>query len=65
MMIAPPQLKNGDTIGIITPSFPAPVQFKERYQRGIDQLKRMGFKVKEAHVHMNQKGIGHRPFRIE
>lgn len=47
-MIAPPQLKNGDTIGIITPSFPAPVQFEERYQRGIDQLKRMGFKVKEG-----------------
>lgn len=38
----------GDTIGIITPSFPAPVQFEGRYQRGVEQLKRMGSKVKEG-----------------
>ncbi|WP_214690354.1 MULTISPECIES: S66 peptidase family protein [unclassified Exiguobacterium] len=47
-MIKPPKLQMGDTIGIITPSFPAPVQFEGRYQRGVEQLKRMGFKVKEG-----------------
>ncbi len=44
-MIKPPKLQVGDTIGIITPSFPAPVQFEGRYQRGVEQLKRMGFKL--------------------
>ncbi|WP_240542733.1 LD-carboxypeptidase [Exiguobacterium qingdaonense] len=47
-MIKPPNLQIGDTIGIITPSFPAPVQFEGRYQGAVEQLKRMGFKVKEG-----------------
>lgn len=44
----PPALRPGDTIGIITPSFPAPARFPERYARGIEQLKRMGFIVREG-----------------
>ncbi|RDI45565.1 S66 family peptidase [Falsibacillus pallidus] len=41
-------LKRGDTVGIITPSAPAPVLFKERYRRGIKQLENMGLKVIEG-----------------
>lgn len=47
-IIKPTALQRGDTIGIITPSFPAPHHFPERYERGIDQLKRMGFFVREG-----------------
>ncbi|HEY4599963.1 MAG TPA: hypothetical protein VIG73_01520 [Cerasibacillus sp.] len=37
-MIKPERLLPGDKIGIITPSTPAPVMFKERYERGISVL---------------------------
>ncbi|WP_456272541.1 S66 family peptidase [Bacillus sp. AK031] len=47
-MIKPERLKAGDKIGIITPSSPAPVMFPERYSRGLDQLRNMGFEVVEG-----------------
>ncbi|MGM0845134.1 MAG: S66 family peptidase [Bacillota bacterium] len=47
-MKKPPRLTKGDTIGIITPSSPAPVLFTERYQRGLKQLQNMGFNVLEG-----------------
>jgi muramoyltetrapeptide carboxypeptidase len=47
-MIKPERLKEGDKIGIITPSSPAPVMFPERYRRGLDQLRNMGFEVVEG-----------------
>ncbi|WP_421383074.1 S66 family peptidase [Bacillus salacetis] len=47
-MRKPERLKKGDTIGIITPSTPAPVLFKERYERGLNQLKSMGFNILEG-----------------
>ncbi|MBN3555672.1 LD-carboxypeptidase [Fictibacillus nanhaiensis] len=47
-MLIPKALKKGDTIGIITPSSPAPVLFKARYERGLSQLATMGFKIKEG-----------------
>lgn len=47
-LIKPTALRPGDTIGIITPSFPAPDRFPERYERGIAQLKQMGFIVREG-----------------
>lgn len=52
----PPALRAGDTIGIITPSFPAPVRFPERYARGIEQLKRMGFIVREGSCTYRSEG---------
>ncbi len=52
----PPTLRAGDTIGIITPSFPAPVRFPERYARGIEQLKRMGFLVREGRCTHRSEG---------
>ncbi|EDL65633.1 S66 family peptidase [Bacillus sp. SG-1] len=47
-MMKPERLKEGDTIGIITPSTPAPVLFSERYERGLAQLRKMGFNVIEG-----------------
>ena len=44
----PPRVRTGDTIGLLTPSAPAAGRFPRRYARGIDQLERMGFKVREA-----------------
>jgi muramoyltetrapeptide carboxypeptidase len=41
-------LKQGDGVGIITPSAPAPVRFNERYNRGLDQLREMGFHIIEG-----------------
>lgn len=46
--MAPKALKPGDTIGIITPSYPAPSSFPKRYERGLNQLKTMGFKIREG-----------------
>nr|WP_205603807.1 S66 peptidase family protein [Bacillus mesophilus] len=41
-------MKQGDHIGIITPSAAAPVRFNERYNRGLDQLRIMGFHIIEG-----------------
>ncbi|WP_113929072.1 S66 peptidase family protein [Bacillus sp. P14.5] len=49
-------MKKGDTIGIITPSTPAPVQFNERYQRGLTQLRKMGFNVLEGKCSKTSQG---------
>ncbi|MEI5905981.1 S66 peptidase family protein [Bacillus spongiae] len=47
-MLKAKALKAGDQIGVITPSSPAPVLFKERYQRGLIQLEEMGFTIVEG-----------------
>lgn len=47
-MIKAKALNQGDTIGIITPSAPAPVKFHERYKRGLNQLREMGFNIVEG-----------------
>jgi muramoyltetrapeptide carboxypeptidase LdcA involved in peptidoglycan recycling len=43
----PPKLNDGDTIGVIAPSYPV-LPFQEMYDRGIANLKAFGFKVKEG-----------------
>lgn len=55
-LIKPTRLQPGDTIGIITPSFPAPYRFPERYERGVAQLKRMGFTVREGSCNAQSEG---------
>ncbi|SES94335.1 Muramoyltetrapeptide carboxypeptidase LdcA (peptidoglycan recycling) [Salinibacillus kushneri] len=47
-MIKPEVLKEGDTIGIITPSTPAPVKFKQRYERGLRFLQKLGYEIVEG-----------------
>ena len=44
----PAALRPGDTIGICTPSFPAHVAFRAKYLHGVDELKRLGFRVIEG-----------------
>ncbi len=43
----PPRLNDGDTIGVIAPSYPV-LQFQKTYDQGIANLKAFGFKVKEG-----------------
>lgn len=42
------RLKTGTTLGIFTPSYPAHVLLKEKFEHGINELKRSGFKVVEG-----------------
>ena len=44
-LIKPNALKPNDKIGIFTPSFPAHLEFKEKFLHGIEEIKRMGFEV--------------------
>ncbi|MGD6968250.1 S66 family peptidase [Rossellomorea vietnamensis] len=62
-MMKPGRLKEGDTIGIITPSSPAPVLFTERYQRGLTQLKNMGFNVLEGKCSKTSQGYRSAPIK--
>jgi muramoyltetrapeptide carboxypeptidase len=44
-IILPPKLNRGDLIGVVSPSSPAAAACPRRLQRGIDELKNMGFRV--------------------
>ncbi len=46
-LLKPPRLAEGDTIGVIAPSYPV-LPFQEKYDLGIENLKRFGFKIKEG-----------------
>ena len=46
-LLKPPRLEEGDTVGVIAPSHPIQ-PFQEKYDQGIKNLKRFGFKVKEG-----------------
>ena len=61
--VLPPRLSRGDTIGIVTPSVPAPAGAPRRFERGIAELERLGFRVRVA---ANARGSrGHRSGTIE
>ncbi len=47
-VLRPPPLQPGDTIGIFTPSFPAHVHFREKYEHGRAQLAALGFRTVEG-----------------
>ena len=56
MLLKPPRLKPGDTIGVIAPSHPVQ-PFQEKYDKGIRNLKEFGFDVKEGKtVKLRYKG---------
>src|SRR4030065_312962 len=46
-LLRPPRLAEGDTIGVIAPSYPV-LPFQEKYDLGIENLKKFGFKIKEG-----------------
>ena len=45
-IVKPKRLNIGDEVGIIAPSSGMSVQVKDRFKRGIDSLKKIGFRVK-------------------
>jgi len=46
-LLKPPKLVDGDTIGVIAPSYPV-LPHQEKYNRGVENLKKFGFVVKEG-----------------
>lgn len=49
-ILKPRALRKGDTIGVFTPSMPANVIFREKYLHGLEQLRRLGFRVVEGEL---------------
>ncbi|MDR2458409.1 MAG: LD-carboxypeptidase [Clostridiales Family XIII bacterium] len=47
-LIKPAALKEGDTIGVFTPSYPANVFFREKYLHAVNELTRIGHPVIEG-----------------
>jgi muramoyltetrapeptide carboxypeptidase len=44
-LITPPALRQGDRVGVFTPSWPAHLLFPEKYQHGLSALRGLGFHV--------------------
>jgi muramoyltetrapeptide carboxypeptidase LdcA involved in peptidoglycan recycling len=59
-MIRPPALSPGDVIGVFTPSVPAHVMYRERYQNGLRTLQSIGFAVKEGSLTARSISQGYR-----
>jgi muramoyltetrapeptide carboxypeptidase len=54
-LLKPPKLVEGGTVGVIAPSHPV-LPFQEKYDQGVENLKRLGFKVKEGKTVKLQTG---------
>jgi muramoyltetrapeptide carboxypeptidase len=59
-ILRPPPLQPGDTIGIFTPSFPAHVHFREKYEHGRRQLAALGFRTVEGSLTARGSHQGYR-----
>lgn len=46
--VRPRRLASGDVIGVCTPSWPAHTVFREKYLHGLNQLRELGFRVREG-----------------
>ncbi|NTU75545.1 MAG: LD-carboxypeptidase [Anaerolineaceae bacterium] len=55
-MIKPPCLKPGDTIGLISPSWPAAARYPHRVENGMAALRSLGYQVKIAPHALNDRG---------
>ena len=47
-LLKPPKLSPGDTIGVVSPCLPVLPSFRDNYERGKQQLRDMGFQLKEG-----------------
>ncbi len=56
----PTALRPGATIGIFTPSAPAHVKFRAKYQHGLEVLRSRGFTVVEGDLTASQRHEGYR-----
>ena len=54
------KLSPGDTVGIFTPSTPAYCFCREKFDLGIDQIKRAGFQVILGDLSKNNQSQGYR-----
>ena len=52
----PPRLREGDTVGIISPSWGGGAAYPHRVQRGVQYLESLGFSVRVAPHAMNAAG---------
>jgi muramoyltetrapeptide carboxypeptidase len=57
MVIRPPKLQTGDCIGIVSPSWPGAALHPHRIQRGIEQIRELGFEAKLARHALSQRGF--------
>jgi len=57
MSLKPPRLRQGDTIGIVSPSWGGGAHFPHRIERGVAHLRSMGFQVKLAPHALNSRGF--------
>lgn len=58
--LKPPALRRGETIGVFTPSLPAHVLFREKYLHGLEELRKLGFRVVEGGLTSSGKTEGYR-----
>ncbi len=54
-LVKPSKLSKGDTIGIVTPSEPITEEKLSRYEKGIDELKVRGFRIKVGEYALGNK----------
>lgn len=52
----PPRLREGDTVGMISPSWGGGAAYPHRVQRGVDYLESLGFRARVAPHAMNSAG---------
>jgi muramoyltetrapeptide carboxypeptidase len=54
--VRPPRLREGDTIGVISPSWGGGAEYPHRVERGVAYLESLGFRVRMAPHAMNSVG---------
>lgn len=59
-LLRPAPLRAGDVIGVCTPSWPAHVLFREKYLHGLEQLRALGFQVREGSLTARATAQGYR-----
>jgi len=65
VILKPPAIPEGGTIGVFTPSFPANVRFRDKYEHGKSVLRSLGFHVVEGSLTANCTDEGYRSGRPE
>ena len=56
----PPRIKQGETVGICTPSIPAYSISNEVFENGLNNVEKAGFKVKLGNLTENRASQGYR-----
>jgi muramoyltetrapeptide carboxypeptidase len=59
-ILTPPALRQGNRVGVFTPSWPAHLLFPEKYQHGLGALRKLGFDVVEGALTGSRLSEGYR-----